>query len=149
MNQLVIKGIAPSNLQDDRTILILDVTFNDEIFDWQVRVPPSYTGIFSNYVDDISDQIFADIENKMTIWQNLSPKTQEIVIDNFGEEQIITVPIHQQDIVKPTYPDYYVLRANEYPSLAEQLDAVWKGGIPQQNMQQRIDDIKAKYPKPI
>ena len=149
MNQLVIKGIAPSNLQDDRTILILDVTFNDEIFDWQIRVPPSYTGSFSDYVDDISDQIFADIENKMTMWQNLSPKTQEIVIDNFGEEQIITVPIQQQDIVKPTYPDYYVLRANEYPSIPEQLDAVWKGGIPQQNMQQRIDDIKAKYPKPI
>jgi capsid portal protein len=149
MNQLVIKGIAAGNLQDDRTILIVDATLNDEIFDWQIRVPPSYTGSFSEYVENTSEQIFADIENKMTIWQNLSPKTQDIVINDFGEEQTITVPIQQQDIVKPTYPDYYVLRANEYPSISEQLDAIWKGGTPQQNMQYAIQDIKTKYPKPL
>jgi len=146
MNQLVIKGIAPSNLQDDRTLILLDVTYNDEVFAWETRMSPTFTGSFQSHIEAHSTTIYADIQNKLTEWENLSPKTRQINIGEFSDK-IITVPITREEIVKPTYPDYYVLRANEYPSLAEQMDAVWKGNTAQQTMQEVINAIKLKYPK--
>lgn len=50
--------------------------------------------------------------------------------------------------------DYRTLRAQEYPSIGEQLDALWKEmqALPRtqeaEAMLQRIRDVKAKYPKP-
>jgi hypothetical protein len=44
-------------------------------------------------------------------------------------------------------PDYYAKRREEYPSLAEQLDALWKGGADMAAMMDKIKLIKAKYPK--
>ena len=43
---------------------------------------------------------------------------------------------------------YQVLRRTEYPSLADQLDALWKGGEAMELMRQRILAIKEKYPNP-
>ena len=45
-------------------------------------------------------------------------------------------------------PDYAQRRRSEYPSIEEQLDALWKGGQAQAEMAQRIATIKTKYPKP-
>ena len=39
-------------------------------------------------------------------------------------------------------------RAGEYPSLADQLDALWKGGEQEQQMRDKIMSVKEKYPKP-
>lgn len=149
MNQIILNGIASGNSFDDRTLLILSVTLNDEVFEWSVRVHPSYTGSFGEYPQIYSDQIYADIQNKLNHWDALTPKTRDVVMDAdvMGNEQTITVPIQRDEIVRPTYPDYYVFRAREYPSVAEQLDAYWKGGTAQQDMQQRIQNIKLKYPK--
>lgn len=140
MNQIILKGIGPSSPPDDRTLILLDVTYNDEVFAWETRMLPTYTGSFQEHIDVHSTAIYADIQNKLTEWENLSPKTREI-------EDGVIVPVTRDEIVKPTYPDYYVLRAQEYPTLAEQMDAFWKGGEAQQNMQQLISNIKLKYPK--
>lgn len=35
-----------------------------------------------------------------------------------------------------------------YPPLGDQLDALWKGGTAADEMRQRIQDVKATYPKP-
>lgn len=45
--------------------------------------------------------------------------------------------------------DYAERRRAEYPSIAEQLDALWKGGQDEADMRQLIASIKAKYPKLI
>lgn len=45
--------------------------------------------------------------------------------------------------------DYRSLRADEYPSLGDQLDAMWKGGEAAASMAASISAIKAKYPKTV
>lgn len=44
--------------------------------------------------------------------------------------------------------DYEALRRAEYPPLRDQLDAVWKGGAPAEEMRVLVQSIKDKYPKP-
>lgn len=43
---------------------------------------------------------------------------------------------------------YSFKRAREYPKLADQLDALWKGGEALEQMKTQIMAIKEKYPKP-
>ncbi len=43
--------------------------------------------------------------------------------------------------------DYRSRRAAEYPSVPDQLDALWKGGAEMAAMRERIAAIKAKFPK--
>ncbi len=43
--------------------------------------------------------------------------------------------------------DYRALRADEYPSVGDQLDALWKGGDHVAAMRDVISGIKEKYPK--
>ena len=43
---------------------------------------------------------------------------------------------------------YREKRAKEYPSIGDQLDALWKGGVDAAVMKSKIDAVKAKYPKP-
>lgn len=42
---------------------------------------------------------------------------------------------------------YSELRADEYPPLADQLDAIWKGGAAMEEMREKIIAVKDKYPK--
>lgn len=44
--------------------------------------------------------------------------------------------------------EYQRKRAKEYPSIGDQLDALWKGGEDAQKMLETVMAIKAKYPKP-
>ena len=43
---------------------------------------------------------------------------------------------------------YKDLRAKEYPAIADQLDAVWKGGTEMESMRAKVMAVKAKYPEP-
>lgn len=43
---------------------------------------------------------------------------------------------------------YRELRAKTYPSVGDQLDALWKGGQEQADMKAIIDKVKSDYPKP-
>lgn len=43
--------------------------------------------------------------------------------------------------------DYRKVRRAQYPSLADQLDAIWKGGDEEVAMRQRVMRVKAKVPK--
>ena len=42
---------------------------------------------------------------------------------------------------------YRELRAKTYPSVGDQLDALWKGGAEQAAMKAVIDKVKSDYPK--
>ncbi len=44
-------------------------------------------------------------------------------------------------------PGYAERRAAAYPSIADQLDAIWKGGIDFNVMRDRIADVKTQHPK--
>lgn len=45
--------------------------------------------------------------------------------------------------------DYREKRRLEYPSIEDQLDALWKGGAEEQAMRQRVLAVKTKFPKPV
>lgn len=44
--------------------------------------------------------------------------------------------------------EYKQKRANEYPSIGDQLDALWKGGDAAAEMLAKVQAVKSKYPKP-
>ena len=44
--------------------------------------------------------------------------------------------------------EYQRQRAPEYPSIGDQLDAIWKGGDAYDTMLAKVMAIKDKYPKP-
>jgi len=44
--------------------------------------------------------------------------------------------------------EYARNRANEYPSIGDQLDALWKSGDAAAEMLAKVQAVKAKYPKP-
>jgi hypothetical protein len=146
MNSIILRGIANGNAQDDRTLLVIDVNYNDETFPWNLRMFPTYTGSFDQYITEHEENVYADVAAKLQEWEDLDPKEREIQLE--PDEEPIIVPITREEVVTPTYPDYYVMRAREYPPLAEQMDAFWKGGTAAENMHQKILDIKNKYPKP-
>lgn len=43
---------------------------------------------------------------------------------------------------------YQQARASEYPTIGDQLDALWKGGDAAAEMLAKVQAVKAKYPKP-
>jgi len=43
----------------------------------------------------------------------------------------------------------YTMRKMNYPSLADQLDAFWKGGEEAELMKQKVLSVKARFPKPL
>ena len=43
--------------------------------------------------------------------------------------------------------EYITKRAAEYPSIGDQLDALWKGGDAAAEMLARVQAVKNKYPK--
>lgn len=40
------------------------------------------------------------------------------------------------------------LRIQAYPSIGDQLDAIWKGGSDMENMRSEVMAVKQRYPKP-
>jgi hypothetical protein len=48
---------------------------------------------------------------------------------------------------KPAPLTYADLRAQTYPPIGDQLDAIWKGGNDQADMLKQVMAVKNKYPK--
>jgi hypothetical protein len=46
-----------------------------------------------------------------------------------------------------TANEYKSKRAAEYPSITDQLDALWKGGSAAEEMLAKVQAVKTKYPK--
>jgi hypothetical protein len=140
-------GIA-SNLPDEnRALAYIEVNYNDVIYNWQIFIPPNIDNI-NEFLQTSQESIINDIYSKELEWATLNPKTR--TIDDPMTGQPVEVLITKEEIVKPSIPDYYALRRSEYPSLGDQLDAVWKGLDSQAfiEMQAKIAAVKAKYPKP-
>jgi hypothetical protein len=147
MTTINLVGLA-SNLPDEnRALAYIEVIHNEVKYDWQIFIP-SNTDNVDNYLQSVEQSIINDIYSKELVWAALDPKTKRIDDPMTGES--VEVPIAKEEIVKPSIPDYYALRRNEYPSLGDQLDAVWKGLDSQAfaDMQAKIAAVKAKYQKP-
>jgi hypothetical protein len=146
MSNINLIGLA-SNLQDEnRALAYIEVQHNDNIYNWQIFIPPNVENI-DQFLQSAQQSILSDIDQKELAWTELEPKTR--TIDDPMTGQATEVPISKEEIVKPSIPDYYALRRSEYPSLGDQLDAMWKGAASQAflDMQAKIASVKAKYPK--
>lgn len=147
MSEVILVGLASNIEGEERALAHLEVQHNNNLYKWQVFVPINTLDL-NSFIENAKQSILNDIDAKEQAWVNLSPKTRSTVDPISGEA--VEVDIQKDEIVKPDIPDYYALRRKEYPSLGDQLDAIWKGvGSPAfSNMIAKIAEIKAKYPKP-
>ena len=139
-----IAGVQAQPSPETRNLVYLKVYYDQEIYSWSIYVSP--TEDMETFVQANAERIKKDIDQKELEWQNLDPKTRTIT-DIDGNQ--ITVDISKDEIVKPDVPDYYAKRRVEYPDVTEQFDSFWKGigSAEYLNMQQKILEVKNKYPK--
>ena|SRR5690349_10229834 len=76
-----------------------------------------------------------------------SVKSQQLVQAEDGSPRVKVPTMAELQPVMDS-DTYAVQRAAAYPSIGDQLDALWKGGADAQAMGDQIRAIKAKYPKP-
>jgi hypothetical protein len=147
MSEVALTGLASNIEGENRALAYLEVNHNNTVYNWQIFIPNDIENLQS-YLDSSKLSILADIDSKEAAWVALEPKTRTINDPITGES--VESPISKEEVVKPSVPDYYALRRSEYPSLGDQLDAVWKGSDSQafSDMQAKIAAVKAKYPKP-
>lgn len=138
-----LEGLMSPGGDETRALAMLKVDHNGLMYDWQAFVPPNTD--LTTFIAQSETAIKAQIDAKEAAWAALTPKTMEVTDPITGETT--TVPIEKSEIVRPDIPDYYAKRRSEYPSFGDQLDALWKGGEAQANMQAQIAAVKAKYPK--
>ena len=137
-----LEGLQSGVTGEDRAIAILKVEHNGQTYDWMTFVPPDTD--LATYIATSEARIKAEIDAKEALWAALTPKTREVDGINGTE----TVAIDKSEIVRADNPDYYASRRAEYPALADQLDAMWKGADAMTAMAAKIAAVKAKYPKP-
>ena len=138
-----LEGLMSPGGDETRALALLKVEHNGLTYDWQAFVPPNTD--LTAFIAQSESAIKAQIDAKEAAWAALTPKTREVTDPLTSETK--TVPIEKSEIVRPDIPDYYAKRRAEYPSLGDQLDALWKGGDAQTAMQAQIAAVKAKYPK--
>ena len=136
-----LEGLQSGVAGEERAIAILTVEHNGQNYDWMTFVPPDTD--LATYIAASEARIKAEIDAKEALWA-ASPKMREIEGINGTE----TVAIDKSEIVRADNPDYYASRRAEYPALADQLDAMWKGADAMTAMAAKIAAVKAKYPKP-
>lgn len=71
-------------------------------------------------------------------WETTKPVFDRLEAGEAGE-------VLDEDFPQPSYE---VRRAREYPSLRDQMDALWKGGEAEDEMRRKIMAVKARHPKP-
>lgn len=121
-------GIGPSN--DGRSIIYLDVEYNNKHYDWKLYLPPGNAIV--EYIEAKTLDIQNDIDYKEGKWANSDPNL-----------------VTYEEIVKPDDADYFVKRKAAYPPIEDQLDAIYKGVNSKEfrDMANTIVAIKAIYPK--
>ena len=71
------------------------------------------------------------------VWLDNSPKPTQLELNALWETT-------QNSITAKTY---ITKRLAEYPTIGDQLDALWKGGDAQTEMLAKVMAVKTKYPK--
>ena len=117
---VALTGLGVGGPNEDRAVASLQVEHNEQTYNWAIYIPKDLETDLGTYIQSKEASIYAEIDRK-------EEASQPVV---------------------PDMPDYYANRRAEYPALAEQLDALWKGGDAATAMTNKIQAIKAKYPKP-
>lgn len=140
-----LEGLRSFNNEEDRSLADIKVEYNNNIYDWQIYIPSNVS--ISEYLESKKTSIQADIDSKETLWNEMTTKTR--VIENSITGESFVVDIDKSEVVKADVPDYYAKRRAEYPSIGDQLGALWKGvnSIEFTSMIESISQIKLKYPK--
>jgi hypothetical protein len=130
---------------ETRSLAHLKVDYNGQSYDWQIFVPPLTE--LAQFLIDSQNKIESEIDAKELEWSTLEPKYTTYTDPMTNEEA--QYPITKESIVKPDIPDYYAKRRVEYPSIAEQLGAIWKGQDSDEYkaMVEKIALVKETYPK--
>ena len=142
-----LEGLLTVGGNEDRALADIKVEYNDTTYLWKIYIPQGTVDL-GLFLEASKSKIEADIDTKEAEWAALDPKTRTFV-DPFTNETTV-VDIQKDEIVKPTIPDYYALRRNEYPMVTKQLDALWKGpgSSDYEALQNEILQVKQKYPNP-
>lgn len=145
-----LKGLTSNfDPNEDRALALLDVNYNDTVYDWKIYVPNNVTSLES-FLQSTSTIAFiqADIDAKEAAWTVLDPKTKQIP-NIMNPSEMLTVPLLKEEIVKADVPDYYAKRRIEYPRISDQVGAFWKGpgSTDYVTISQEIEEVKARYPK--
>ena len=78
----------------------------------------------------------------------LYPQTVKTVGTDAFDKDGNQIPIDMSAVNAWVDPKAYVAkRQSEYPTIGDQLDALWKGGDAQTEMLAKVMAVKAKYPK--
>jgi hypothetical protein len=148
-NTIKIKSISSYN-NDKRPLLYLEVNYNGTEYQWQTFGIPDTN--LTETIESKKELIFAEIQFKLDKWETLEPKTKiiEEFDENTGDIVQLEVPLLKEEVVRPEVPDYYHLRSTVYPSIGEQLGALYKGTDSSDyiEMQQKIEQVKIDIPKP-
>jgi hypothetical protein len=143
MTTIALEGLASNISGEERALAYIKVDHNGQTYDWQMFVP---AGVDLNaYMESSAARIGAEIDAKEAEWA-AAPKTREI--EDPITQQKTTVQVDKSEVVRPDVPDYYAKRRAEYPSVAEQMGAMWKGGAAADEMKAMVQAVKDKYPKP-
>ena len=140
---ITLEGLGSVGGDETRALAYLKVNYRNQIYDWQAFVPNGQD--LDTFLNQIESIVKAQIDAKELEWERLDPKTRQITNPFTGQMDL--VDIDKSEIVRPDIPDYYAKRRQEYPSLGDQLDALWKGGQHQLDMLEKINWVKSKYPK--
>jgi hypothetical protein len=142
--EITLTGLFTPPAPENRPIAYLDVNYNDNVYKWQIYVPPEVS--LQQYIESSADRIKAEIDAKEAEWES-APKTR--TYDDPFEHQLI-FDVQKEEIVKPEIPDYYAKRRNEYPPLSDQIGALLKGADSPDYAEilAEVAAVKAKYPKP-
>jgi len=126
-----LEGLLTLGGDEDRALADIKVELNDTVYDWKTYIPADAD--LSAYLESSKDRIEAEITAKELEWSNNTDPDAS-----------------KENVVRPDIPDYYAMRRAEYPSLREQLGAIWKGidSAEFAIMQAKIQSVKDKYPKP-
>jgi len=93
--------------------------------------------------------------NTLKAIQALYPNVTRAIDDGFPNVKAFDasgneVTLNLDSIQSWVDPDAYKFaRAREYPSIGDQLDALWKGGNAAAEMLAKVQAVKAKYPKGV
>jgi hypothetical protein len=152
---ITITGLKTPPKPEDRDLVSFKIDVDGIVYDWQFYLPQGidYHAFLTARTTQIEDRIRA----KEAEWTALTPKTRP-VLDMEGNPELdpdtgepIVSDILKSEIVRPNIPDAIERRRALYPTIGDQLDALWKGSSDPEytRIRTEIQQIKTDNPKDL
>lgn len=104
--------------------------------------------MYTDELEEVSDDIYHG-EKLIKSVARMQPTGKKIARNPTPDGAVETdSDVIFTDLGRAVLPsEYRKLRADAYPSIADQLDALWKGGDDAELMREKVMSIKNRYPK--